>query len=183
MNKAADDSELLYLSLVRSLRRRQGFGILFLQCSSAYGQVVLSRLQADVPQKRMGQITLKKESRNLFHRVASREDVNELKVLFVFGMDEVLTPYREQVGDLEYEVDEERLLTVLPPILNHLNLLRENFLMRFPHICFVFVVSPFSRMFFMYRAADFFVWNSGVWRFSESSQSELTQSGRIAEKT
>ncbi len=183
MTRAADDSELLYRSLVRSLRRRKGFGILFLQCSSAYGRAIFSRLQADVPQKRMGQITLTRESRTLLQQVASRKDVNELKVLFVFGMDEVLSPYAEQVGDLVSEVDEERLLRVLPPILHHLNRLRENFLTRFPHICLVFVLSPFSLMFLMYRAGDFFVWNSGVWRFSESSQAKLAQSGRIAEKT
>ncbi|MEM8503853.1 MAG: hypothetical protein AAF716_11950 [Cyanobacteria bacterium P01_D01_bin.1] len=176
-----DNSELLHISLVRAVRRRQGFGILFLQCSPVYGQAVLSRLQADVPQKKMGQITLTKESRTLFRQVADREDVNELDVLFVFGIDEVLAPYSEQVGTLESERDLHEMMKVLPPILNHLNLLRENFLVRFPHICFVYVVSPFSLRFFMYRAIDFFAWHSGIWRFSAFSQAKLMQSGRIAE--
>ena len=49
---------------------------------------------------------------------------------------------------------------------------------RFPHVCFVFVVPPFAVKYFMYRAIDFFAWNSGIWRFNydrDQLEQETTQ--------
>ena len=151
-----------YRSLVRALKRRRGFGILFLQCTPAKGKEIFSRLQTDLPQKKIGRLTLGEPIENLKALVEAREDLDELNVLFVEGIEHSLSPYvKSEIGRNDYYK-----LEVLPPILDHLNLHRENFRNQFGHLCLVFVVPPFALKYFMYRAVDFFSWHSGIWTFS-----------------
>ncbi len=163
-----DNPEALYRSLVRSLRRRSGFGILFLQCTPVKGQEIFSRLQQDLPQKQIGMLTLDEPVDNLRRLVAAREDLANLNVLFIEGIDKSLAPYvKSEAGRNDYYK-----LEVLPPILNHLNRQRENFSSQFSRLCLVFVVQPFSLKYFMHRAVDFFDWRSGIWTFA-SGEAQL----------
>ena len=38
---------------VRSLRRRKGFGLLFVECSPAQGERIIEKVKADLPQKKI----------------------------------------------------------------------------------------------------------------------------------
>ena len=112
--------------------------------------------------RRIGQLTLTEPIENLKTLVEAREDLDELNVLFVEGIEHSLSPYiKSEIGRNDYYK-----LEVLPPILDHLNLHRENFRNQFRHLCLVFVVPPFALKYFMYRAVDFFSWHSGIWTFS-----------------
>ncbi len=165
-----NDPEALYRSLVRALRRRSGFGILFLQCTPVKGQEIFSRLKQDLPQKQLGRLTLDEPIDNLRRLIEAREDLAKLNVLFVEGIDKSLAPYlKTEAGRNDYYK-----LEVLPPILNHLNRQREDFQRQFSHLCLVFVVRPFALKYFMYRAVDFFDWRSGIWTFSPDSE-QLTR--------
>ena len=157
-----DDPEALYRSLVRSLKRRKGFGILFVQCTPAKAQEIFPRLEKDLSsKKKIARLTLTEPVGNLFKIIGAREDINNINALFIEGIDKSLAPYiKSEVGRNDYYK-----LEVLPPVLFYLNRLRENFLQEFPHLCLIFVVPPFALKYFMYRAIDFFSWNSGVWRF------------------
>ncbi|MGB3294504.1 MAG: tetratricopeptide repeat protein, partial [Phormidesmis sp.] len=168
--KKIDDPEALYRSLVRSLKRRSGFGILFLQCTPVQGREIFSRLTKDMPKKRIGRLTLDEPIDNLRRLIEAREDLAELNVLFIEGIDKSLAPHiKTEAGRNDYYK-----LEVLPPILDHLNRQRENFSSQFGHLCLLFVVTPSSLKYFMHRAVDFFDWRSGVWTFSRDSE-QLTQ--------
>ncbi|MEM9088296.1 MAG: tetratricopeptide repeat protein, partial [Cyanobacteria bacterium P01_F01_bin.53] len=165
-----DDPEMLYLSLVRALRRRKGFGILFLQCTPAKGQEIFARLEKDLHKKRIGRLTLTEPIGNLFTLVRDQEDIDKINVLFIEGIDKSLAPYiKSETGRNDYYK-----LEVLPPVLANVNRLRENFREQFPHLCFVLVVPPFALKYFMHRAIDFFSWHSGIWRFAPEHE-HLTQ--------
>jgi len=160
----------LYRSLVRALKRRRGFGVLFLQCTPAKGQEIFLQLQTDLPQKQIGRLTLTEQIENLKVLIETRADLDTLNVLFIEGIEHSLSPYIEsEIGHNDYYK-----LEVLPPILDHLNLHRENFRNQFRHLCLVFVVPPFALKYFMYRAVDFFSWHSGIWTFSPPEE-ELTK--------
>ncbi|WP_121968283.1 tetratricopeptide repeat protein [Leptolyngbya sp. BC1307] len=165
-----DDPAALYRSLVRALRRRSGFGILFLQCTPAKGQEIFAQLKQDLPQKRLGRLMLDEPIDNLRSLIEAREDLAALNVLFIEGIDKSLAPYlKTEAGRNDYYK-----LEVLPPILNHLNRQREDFHRQFSHLCLVFVVRPFALKYFMHRAVDFFDWRSGIWTFAADNE-QLTQ--------
>ena len=157
-----EDSEALYLSFVRALRRRSRFGILFLECTPAQGQEIFYRAKKDLPKKAVANLTMTEPVDNLLTLVKAKENVNSLDILFIEGIEKSLAPYiTSEVGRDDYYK-----LEVLPPVLNHINRKRENFREWFPKLCFVFVVTPYALRYFMSRAVDFFDWRSGVWTFS-----------------
>jgi tetratricopeptide (TPR) repeat protein len=169
-----EDPEKLYLSLVRALRRRKGFGILFVQCTPAKGREIFSKLKKDLPKKRLARLMLMEPIDNLLERVSERADVDELNVLLIEGIEKSLAPYiKTEVGRNDYYK-----LEILPPILAHINRKRENFREQFPHLCFVFVVPPFALKYFMHRALDFFAWNSGIWRFAPEDEQFLEETAK-----
>ena len=152
----------LYRSLVRALKRRRGFGILFVQCTPAKGKEIFSRLETDLTKKQIGKLTLTKPIDNLKELIEARADLKELNILFIEGIEQSLLPYTQS----EFGRNDYYKLEVLPPILDHLNLHRENFRNQFGHLCLVFVVPAFALKHFIYRAVDFFSWHSGIWTFS-----------------
>jgi tetratricopeptide (TPR) repeat protein len=162
----APSREEVYQALVRSLRRRKGFGIVFVQCSPAEATQLIQRVQQDLPQKRVAVLQLTEPIDNLYDLVANRPERNELNILFIQGLEKSLEPYIKPGYGGEgnyYNLD------TVPPILSHLNQRRENFRDRFPNICFVFFLPPFAIKYFILRAPDFFDWSSGVFEFSSDS--------------
>ncbi len=118
-----DDPEALYQSLVRSLKRRKGFGIVFVQCTPAKGRELFSQLQKDLPKQQLGKLTLNEPIDNLLNVIAAREDIDHLKTLVIEGIEQSLLLYiQSEAGRNDYYK-----LEVLPPILDHLNRQRENF--------------------------------------------------------
>ncbi len=160
----AASAKAQYQALLRSLRRRKGFGILFIQCSPATATRLIARVKQDLPQKKIAVLQLDQSIDNLYEIIANRPDRSEINILFIQGIERSLEPYIQPgyggQGDY-YNLD------TAPRILSHLNQQRENFRDRFSNICFVFIVPLFALKYFIQRAPDFFDWRSGVFEFPE----------------
>lgn len=147
-----------YQSLVRSLRRKVGFGLFFVR-SPVGGQELIERVRADVPQKKADVLELKEPIANLIDLVKVFPNIDNIKILFIVGLEKSLVEYiRTGYGG---QGDYYNLDTV-PPILSHLNWQRENFRDKFRHVCFVFLLPRFAIKYIIRRAPDFFDWGSGV---------------------
>ncbi len=165
----AADPEAQYQALQRSLRRRKGFGLLFVQASPAKASEILQRLQKDLPQKTIGTLVLDQPITNLYNLVAQRPDLADLNILVIQGIEKSLEadikPGYGGEGDY-YNLD------TVPPLLSHLNQQRDNFRDHFGHLCFVFVVPPFALKYLIRRAADFFDWQSAIFTFADAHTEE-----------
>ena len=148
-----------YRALLRSLRRRKGFGIFFVQCTPVGGQELIAKVESDLPQKNIDVLELNKPIDNLIERVEALPNQEKLNILFIVGLEKSLVEYIRPgyggVGDY-YKLD------TVPPILNHLNWQRENFRDRFRHLCFVFLLPSFALKYILHRAPDFADWRSGM---------------------
>ena len=147
-----------YKSLLRSLRRRKGFGLVFVRCSPVGGLELIQKVQDDLPQKQVGVLALDQPIDNLIDRVKDIPNQAQLNILFVVGLEKSLVDYIKTgyggEGDY-YNLD------TIPPILSHLNWQRENFRDRFRHLCFVFLLPQFALKYIIRRAPDFYDWASG----------------------
>ncbi len=148
-----------YRALIRSLRRRKGFGVVFVQCTPVGGQELIAKVETDLPRKKIAVLELDTPIDNLIERVAAFPNQEQLNILFIVGLEKSLIEYIRPgyggVGDY-YKLD------TVPPILNHLNWQRENFRDRFRHLCFVFLLPPFALKYILHRAPDFADWRSGM---------------------
>lgn len=158
----APSKEEVYQALLRSLRRRKGFGIVFVQSSPAEVSRLIKQVRQDLPQKRIEVIELTEPIDNLYKIVDRHPNKNSLNILFIDGLEKSLEPYIElgYGGDGSYYN-----LETVPRILNHLNQQRENFRDHFSNICFVFILPLYGIKYFIRRAPDFFDWSAGVFEF------------------
>ncbi|WP_144238480.1 tetratricopeptide repeat protein, partial [[Scytonema hofmanni] UTEX B 1581] len=159
---AVPSREQVYKTLLRSLRLKKGFGIVFVQCSPAEAMSLIREVGEDLPQKRIGVLKLTEPIDNLYDLVANRSDCHDLNILFIQGLEKSLEPYIKPGygGEGEYYN-----LNTVPKILSHLNQRREGFRDNFSNICFVLILPLFAIKFFIRRAPDFFDWSSGVFEF------------------
>jgi tetratricopeptide (TPR) repeat protein len=167
--------EEIYQTLLRALRRKKGFGIVFVQCSPAKATRLIEDVERDLPEKAISTLTLTEPIENLYNIIDQRSDKNDLNILFVQGLEKSLETYIRPGygGDGNYYN-----LDTVPRILSHLNQQRENFRDHFGNICFVFILPLFAIKYFIRRAPDFFDWSSGVFEIptdSELIEQELTQ--------
>jgi tetratricopeptide (TPR) repeat protein len=166
-------AEEIYAAFLNSLRFREGFGIIFLECSPAEANHLIPHVKQDLPEKNIEVLDLVKPINNLYKLVEGRSDRITLNILFVLGLEKSLEadikPGYKGLGDY-YN------LNTIPPILSHLNQQRENFRDHFGNICFVFLLPKFAIRYFVRRAPDFYDWNSGVFDIPDSSERIL---GRI----
>ena len=169
------DPEESYQSLVRSLQRTAGFSLFFVRCVPGDQADLVQRLQADLPTLLMQRLELKEElvDGNLYQRVATLPNLQQINVLFISGLEKSLDPYVKSgyggQGDY-YKLD------TVPRVLGHLNLQRERFRDDFP-FCFVFFLNAFGIKYIARRAPDFFDWRSGIFEFIPDSKTvgKLTQ--------
>jgi len=159
--------EEIYQALLRSLTRRKGFGIVFVQSSPLEAQRVLERVRQDLPQKKIATLQLTEPINNLYELIEGRSDRNELNILFIQGIEKSLEPFIKPgfggEGDY-YNID------TVPDILSHLNQRREIFRDRFNNICFVFTLPTYAIKYFIRRAPDFFDWSTGVFEFPTDAE-------------
>ena len=148
-----------YRALLRSLRRRKGFGVFFVQCTPIAGQELIAKVESDLPQKNIDVLKLDEPIDNLIELVETLPNQEQLNILFIVGLEKSLVEYIRPgyggVGDY-YKLD------TVPPILNHLNWRRENFRDRFRHLYFIFLLPSFALKYILHRAPDFADWRSGM---------------------
>ena len=156
-----------YQAFVRSLRRHKGFGLLFIECTPVGGLELITQIKKDLPQKKVGVLSLENPITNLIERVTAFPNQETLNILFIVGLEKSLVEYIRPgyggKGDY-YNLD------TIPPILSHLNWQRENFRDQFRHISFVFILQKFSIRYISLRAPDFFDWSSGVFIFPDDQK-------------
>jgi hypothetical protein len=160
------DPEEEYQTFVRTLKRTEGFRLLFVRCSPAESKRLISRVNEDLPQKHIKILQLDEAIENLYNIVVKNtSNQNNIDILFIAGIEKsfveyIKTGYGGQ-GNF-YKVDS------VPRILNHLNQQRERFRDNFK-ICFIFIVRLFGLKYFIQRAPDFYDWRSGEFEFGQEN--------------
>jgi len=165
------DLEEEYKALVRSLRRRRGFGLLFVQGSPASGEQVIARVKKDLPQKRIEVLELKQGVDNFYNLVEEFPNIEEVNILFVTGIEYSLYEYEEEKREKGWESKDiySQNWKGVPRILRNLNQQRERFRDNF-HVCFVFILPRFASDYLNQRAPDFFDWRSGLFKVSINTE-------------
>jgi superkiller protein 3 len=175
------EPEEVYASLVRALRRTEGFGLFFVRCDEGERPRLIERVKTDLPDKAVQHLVLDKsvEDGNFYKVVAGfvagLPDKDSPDILFISGIEKSLEPYIQPgyggQGDY-YKLD------TVPRILGHFNLQRERFRDDFP-FSFVFLVPLFALKYFMLRAPDFFDWRSGVFEFIPDADTLAQKSAQL----
>jgi tetratricopeptide (TPR) repeat protein len=190
-NELNDVNELLsktneaYNLLLRSLRRKKGFGLFFaIEPIPNRVDRIIQSLQQDLSQKRIATIEVDKNTKTLFDRVEQLYRENPFDILCIKGIENALYDY-EDTQRLSGWTNEE-IYTYswkgVPPILSHLNQQRERFSSEFSSSSFVFFLPSFAIDYFIQRAPDFFDWRSGLFDFPTNDpklsdvSSEITNS-------
>ncbi len=172
-----------YKALVRSLKRRKGFGLLFVECSPAQGEKLIEGVKGDIPQKNVEVLRLEKAVVRVFDWVAEIVNGRAIDILFIMGLESSFYEYeslKREKGWSSKDIYSYSWKGV-PPILDHLNQQRENFRDNFD-VCFVFLVPRFVVNYFIQRAMDFFDWRSGLFRLPMDVESLQEESSRICSK-
>ena len=164
-----------YQPLRRALKRRRGFGLLFVRCSPAQGERLIARIRKDIPQKTVDVLSLDEPIDNLYEIIDNLPNKDKLDILLIKGLEKSLVDYIKPGigGEGDYYKED-----TVPRILGHLNLQRERFRDDF-QICFVFLLPLYALKYFIRRAPDFFDWRSGVWEFPTSADLVEQEASRI----
>jgi len=162
------DTDEVYRSLVRSLRRTDGFSLLFVRCSPIQGKQIITDVGNDLKDKNIKILELEESIDNLYDRIAALDDLDRLNILFIKGIEQSIFAYEDrEVHDINLR---SRSLQYggtwqnVPRVLGHLNLSRERFRDNFK-FCIVFLLPEFALRYFIRRAPDFFDWRSNIYDF------------------
>ncbi|MEG4346608.1 tetratricopeptide repeat protein, partial [Microcoleus sp. A003_D6] len=156
-----------YRALVRSIKRTDGFNLLFVECSPAEGERWIARVKTDIPQQNIEVLRLKESVYDFYNLIEELPNRDPIKVLFVKGLEYSLYEYEQEKKDLGWESKDIYSYSWrgVPPVLINLNQQRERFRDNFK-ICFVFLLPKFAINYFIQRAPDFFDWRSSLFKLS-----------------
>ncbi len=172
-----------YRAFLRSIRRRRGFGLLFVQCSAVGAVELVQKVKTDIPNKQFGFLELDASTDDLFTLVeAYAENHPGIDALFIRGLEYSIFEYEDrEFGNIlersKSEVYGGRWAGV-PRLFGHLNLSRERFRDHF-NFCIVFLVPEFVMRYFARRAPDFFDWRSNVFNYPINTKLEQQQVSRL----
>jgi tetratricopeptide (TPR) repeat protein len=157
-----------YQSLLRSLRRKNGFNLLFVRCSPVQADEIIRGISQDLPNKNIQVLQLDSETDNLYDKIVDLPNYTNLNILFVRGLENALLRYEEAESEGYFLSSQSPVYggtwAGVPKILGYLNLSRERFERQFP-FTLVFLLPEFALRYFIRRASDFFDWYSGVYEF------------------
>ena len=156
-----------YQTLVRTLKRTNGFRLLFVECSPAEGERLIAKVQGDVPQKKIEVLALDESVYNFYNIIKHLPERDAINILFVKGLEYSLYEYEKEKKDIGWESKDiySYSLRSVPPVLINLNQQRERFRDDFK-ICFVFILPRFAVNYLIHRAPDFFDWRSSLFKLS-----------------
>lgn len=149
-----------YQTLINALNRKDKneFGLFFVECTSIEAEKVFLRIIHDIPEKKLEILHLVEPINTLYNRVLNLYKNKKFEILFIQGLEYSLYKYeKEKFGEITEKYSSD--LSSVPPILDHLNKLRESFRDNIP-VSFVFLGKPFLIDYFIHRAQDFFDWKS-----------------------
>src|SRR4028118_2424560 len=156
-----------YQTMVRTLKRTDGFQLLFVECSPAVGERLIAKVQADVPQKKIEVLSLDESVYNFYNIIKDLPDRDAINILFVKGLEYSLYEYEKEKKEIGWESKDIYSYSWrgVPPVLINLNQQRERFRDDF-NICFVFILPRFAVNYLIQRAPDFFDWRSSLFKLS-----------------
>ncbi|MEG3933901.1 MULTISPECIES: tetratricopeptide repeat protein [unclassified Microcoleus] len=168
-----------YESLLRTLKRTNGFRLLFVECVPAEGERLITQVREDLSQKKIQVLPLDKSVYNFYKIIEDLPKRDEINILFVTGLEYSLYEYEQEKRELGWKSEEIYSYSWrgVPPVLINLNQQRERFRDNF-NICFVFILPRFAVNYLIERAPDFFDWRSSLFKLSmdkESLQAESMQ--------
>jgi len=162
------DADEAYRSLVRSLKRTNGFSLLFVRCSPIQGDRIITDVGNDLRDKKIEVLELDESIDNLYDRISALEDLDRLNILFIKGIEQSIFAYEDrEVNDINLRsrsLQYSGTWHSVPRVLGHLNLSRERFRDNFK-FCIVFLLPEFALRYFIRRAPDFFDWRSNIYDF------------------
>jgi superkiller protein 3 len=176
------DADKAYRSLVRSLRRTDGFALLFVRCSPAQGDQIITDIRADLASKTIEVLELKESIDNLFDHVATLPNRDQINVLFIKGIEYSIFAYEDrEKNDINLRSQSSGYGGTwqgVPRVLGNLNLSRERFRDNLK-FCFVFLLPEFVLNYFIRRAPDFFDWRSNIYEFPPAKEIFNQESYRL----
>jgi tetratricopeptide (TPR) repeat protein len=165
------DPEEEYQDFVRTLKRKEGFGLLFVRCTPRESEQLIEKVKEDIPKKKIEVLRLKESIDNLYDIIEHLPNRDYINILFIKGLEYSLYEYeKDRLNDNSDRYSYS--WKSVPRLLSHLNQQRERFRDNFK-ICFVFVLPLFSIKYFIHRAPDFFDWRSGLFELSQKYQDFL----------
>ena len=172
-----------YQAFIRTLQFTDGFSILFVRCSPAEGEQLISQVKADIHDQNIEVIKLDKDVTNLYEVVDKLPNKNNINILFITGLESSFYKYEEAktlVGWNSRQTHHYSWESV-PPFLININQQRERFRDSF-NICFIFLLPQFAIKYFIHRAPDFFDWRSGLFDFPLDSKTLEQEATRIIQE-
>jgi tetratricopeptide (TPR) repeat protein len=177
------DPEAEYRMLLNGLRRTEGFGLFFVQCSPFGGEQIIQRVRADLAEQTVAVLKLEAPiaDGNVFKRIRNFLDTQpETQVLFIQGLELSLLDYEESKKRLGWS--SEKIFSYswqgVPPVLINLNQQRERFRDSF-NTRLVFLLPIFAVKYLVHRAPDFFDWRSGLAQFNDDANTLSYEAHRI----
>ncbi|MBW4448065.1 MAG: tetratricopeptide repeat protein [Spirirestis rafaelensis WJT71-NPBG6] len=169
-----------YQALVRTLNFTEGFGLLFVRCSPAEGEQLITKIKEDIVNKNIEVIRLEQAVNNLYEIIDKLDNKKEINILFITGLEHSFYKYEECKRFAGWDSIDRYSYSwkAVPPVLINLNQQRERFKDNF-NICFVFLLPIFAIKYFIQRAPDFFDWRSGLFEFPIDSETLEQESSRI----
>ncbi|MBD2042618.1 tetratricopeptide repeat protein [Microcoleus sp. FACHB-672] len=165
------DEEEEYQALLRTLKRTQGFALLFVECSLARGNKLIEEVRRDLPQKSIEVLQLKEAVENFYEVVKNLQNREQINILFVQGLEHSFYEYEQNQALSGWDSSKRYSYSWegVPRVLMNLNQQRERLRDHFP-VCFVFLLPLFGSKYFIQRAPDFFDWRSGFFEFPRHQQ-------------
>ena len=91
----SETEDEVYRALLRALRRKQGFGLFFVQCSKSQGDKVVANLRRDLSGQRIQGLHLEGEVTALYDQVAERWQQKPFDLLVIDGLQASLYAYED----------------------------------------------------------------------------------------
>ena len=172
-----------YQAFIRTLQFTDGFSILFVRCSPAEGEQLISQVKADIHDQNIEVIKLDKDVTNLYAIVDKLPNKNNINILFITGLESSFYKYEEAKTLAGWSSKETHHYSweSVPPFLININQQRERFRDSF-NICFIFLLPQFAIKYFIHRAPDFFDWRSGLFDFPLDSKTLEQEATRIIQE-
>ena len=124
----AENTEALN-DLLRSLRRKKGFGLFFVQCSPAQSTRIIQSIHKRFPKKKLEKFTLNRQSETLYDKLLAKYQKEPYNLACVTGVEQALYSYEDIKRIVGWDLTEiyNYSWKGTPSLLNHLNRQRELF--------------------------------------------------------
>ncbi|MBP0028391.1 tetratricopeptide repeat protein [Roseofilum sp. Guam] len=158
-----ETEEDIFAELIRAVRNNEGAGWFFVQCGQDKEREVIERLQNSFGVNRVTMMDLDSQTRTFYAEAKAKYDQEKFTVLVVRRIEEALFTYEDAKRSLGWDDDKisNYSLQDVPPLLNHLNQVRENLWNNVP-CAIVFLLPYFAVQYFRFRAPDFYDWRVGL---------------------